>query len=73
MRVRFHPQAWINDRAIEVDPQGETEWEVEVVVDDVEDDTYESDELRLHENAPEWVKDWTGPFFIEVLRGEGND
>lgn len=70
MRVRFHPQAWFNDWAIEVDPQGETEWEEGDVADDVQDDTYESDELRLHNNAPQWVRDWAGPFYIEILRDE---
>lgn len=70
MRVRFHPQAWVNDWAIGVDPQGETEWEVGEISDDLEDDTYETDELRFHENAPQWVQDWAGPFYIEILRDE---
>lgn len=68
MKVRFHPQAWVNDYAIEVDPQGETDFEVGDVPDDVEDDTHASDALRTHDNAPEWVRDWTGPFWVEVLR-----
>lgn len=70
MRVRFHPQAWVHDRTIEVDPPGETEWEVEDIPNDLQDDTDESDELRHHENAPQWVQDWPGPFFIEILRNE---
>ena len=32
----------------------------------IEDDQYESDELRGLPDAPQWVKDWTGPFRIEV-------
>lgn len=73
MRVRFHPQAWVNDWAIEVDPQGETEWEAGDVADDIADNTYESDDLRFHDNAPQWVRDWTGPFYVEILRDEADD
>ena len=64
----FHPQAWQNDYAIEVDPEGEIAFSVGEVSETIEDDTYESDELRSHPNAPEWVKDWTGPFYIEIVR-----
>lgn len=32
----FNPQAWVNDQAIDVDPQGETEWDcTEFVTPDV--------------------------------------
>ena len=68
MKVRFHPQAWIGDYACEVDPQGETVFEVGEVPPSVKDDDYESDDLRFHPNAPEWVKDWSGPFWVEILR-----
>ena len=36
----------------------------------IQDDTYESDEFREHPNAPEWVREWAGPFYFEVLRQE---
>lgn len=63
--VEFVPQAWINDYAVNVDPEGPTTWEVPVeMVRDVEPDQYESDDLRFHENAPEWVKEWSGPFYV---------
>lgn len=65
-KVVFHPQAWVNDYAIAVDPEGPTEFEVGIIFGGIGDDTYESDELRFHENAPQWVKDWAGPFYIEV-------
>ena len=68
MRVKFHQQAWVNDYAIEVDPEGETEYEVGNVPDGIEDDTYESDDYRTHSNAPAWAKEWSGPFWIEILR-----
>lgn len=66
--ARFHPQAWINDYATEVDAEGSTEWEVGVVPDDMLDDGYDSDDLRSHANAPSWAKDWSGPFYIEIIR-----
>lgn len=70
VKLRFHPQAWVNDYAMEVDPEGETDWEIdirEVCWPIPEDDSYESDELRLADAAPEWVRDWSGPFWVEIL------
>lgn len=64
----FTPQAWVNDYAIAVDPEGPTEWDVGDVPDDMQDGSYESDELRLHPNAPQWARDWSGPFYIEIDR-----
>jgi len=72
--ARFHPQAWVNDWAMAVDPQGETEWDVthEVVAMGREaatamrDDDYATDYLRESANAPAWVRDWSGPFYVEV-------
>ena len=72
MQIRFHPQAWVNNYAIEVDPAGETDFEVpdSDVPPSMKDNTHESDQLRSHPNAPAWVKDWYGPFWIEILRDE---
>jgi len=72
--ARFHPQVWVNDLAMAVDPQGETEWDVthEVVAMGREaaiamrDDDYATDYLRESANAPGWVRDWSGPFYVEV-------
>lgn len=70
VRVRFNPQAWVNDYTMAVDPEGPTEWLVECsLVETLKDDTYESDNLRHHANAPAWVKEWSGPFYIEILNG----
>jgi hypothetical protein len=76
-QATFHPQAWVNDYAVEVDPEGETQWEVtegeieavckEYDVDRqraMESDQYESDQFRFSQNAPQWVRDWPGPFYI---------
>lgn len=71
----FHPQAWVNDWALEVDPEGETEFDVgpeiramgrEKALTLLTDDNYDTDELRTATNAPDWVKNWSGPFRIEV-------
>ena len=83
-KATFHPQAWQNDYTIDVDPEGETEWEV--TEEEIEAalkhwrgtvygpdfsreqlfaaDDYPSDEFRHSKNAPQWVRDWSGPFYI---------
>lgn len=67
--VSFHPQAWCNDYAIDVDPGGPTEFEVpDAEVVGLQDDSYESDELREHEKAPQWMAEWSGPFYISIER-----
>jgi len=70
----FHPQAWVNDYAIEVDPEGETRWDVTdgivamglLKALEIRDDCYTSDDLRFSDNAPDWVRNWTGPFYVAV-------
>lgn len=32
----------------------------------LESNSYESDALREHESAPEWVRNWEGPFYVVV-------
>ena len=66
--ARFTPQVWVGDYAIEVPAEGPIEWEVGDVPEDMKDNSHESDELRFHGNAPEWVKDWDGPFYITITR-----
>lgn len=79
--ARFTPQAWVNDYAIEVDAEGEREWEVSLdfleqllrsLPDELRDElckghSYESDMLRGDPAAPEWVREWHGPFEVELL------
>jgi hypothetical protein len=73
--ARFHPQAWINDYAVEVDPEGPTTWDVtaEVIAmteterNALKDDQYETDDLRFSVNAPKWIQEWSGPFYVEVV------
>lgn len=65
MKVRFVPQAWVQDLAVEVDPEGPDEFDVESSeLRSLKPDTFESDDLRTHPNAPSWVRAWRGPFYI---------
>lgn len=77
--ARFTPQAWIRDWAVEVDSEGPREWDVTDLLLAMSEqertasmvpDSYESDELRHADNAPHWVSDWHGPFYIEVRETE---
>lgn len=71
----FTPQAWINGYAYPCDPAGETTWDVTDHLHTLEEDerretmladTDASDRLRDLDHAPEWVHDWTGPFYIST-------
>jgi len=56
----------MNDYAYPVDPEGPTTFEVdESELAGLEPDTNESDDLRFHANAPEWIREWSGPFYID--------
>lgn len=70
LQCRFHPQAWIGDYAVSVDPQGTTDWEVEFTGELPGDDSYESDILISEGSAPEWIKSWCGPFYVEIVNRE---
>lgn len=84
MTARFVAQAWVGDNAIDVDPQGETEWDCSEGFDSLSDDYRRAlcdeiavhgealdcdDELKTAETAPEWVRDWSGPFSLYVRPG----
>ncbi len=72
--LKFKPQAWVKDYAIEVDPEGPDTWEVsdEEIIQkfpsrtDWETDHYERDDMRYHDNAPKWIREWSGPFEVEL-------
>jgi len=71
MRIQctFYPQAWQNDYAIPVDPDGAvvtwtTTWPDNKPLP--ADDDYESDHLARRSDAPLWIQNWGGPFYIEV-------
>jgi hypothetical protein len=73
--AEFVPQAWVNNYAINVDPEGPTTWDVtDYILENyskeralaLKDDDYPTDDLRNHASAPEWVRDWSGPFYVQV-------
>ena len=66
LHLRFHPQAWINDYAVDCDPEGEVECFVEFGGELPDDDNYDSDDLRYLEGCPAWWADWVGPFYISI-------
>ncbi len=78
----FDPQAWVNDHAVNVDPEGDTEWDCTAFLDahpallmeidaaiDRNDEWLDNDDvLRGDPNIPSWAGEWTGPFVITVFR-----
>lgn len=76
--LRFMPQAWIRDDAVAVDPEHPDTWDVPLslllerfpTVQDWNDEASERDDMRLEGNAPAWVRNWSGPFEIELVDGQ---
>lgn len=69
--AEFQPQAWINNNAITVDAEGSTTWDAtefvlaadpKWVAETLERGSDHDDILRTDPNAPEWVREWSGPF-----------
>lgn len=66
----FHPRAWRNDYAIDVDPEGPVEFDVtaeieamgEAAARRLKDDRDNSDDLSRAAGAPDWIRNWSGPF-----------
>ncbi len=76
LRVRFTPQAWMNDHAVEVDAEGPVEWDASPVGIDALQSSGNPDlsDALAYEPwftddpaTPAWIRAWTGPFHIEVL------
>lgn len=62
--AEFLPQAWVNDYGVEADPEGDTVWQV--YAHEIELDQPDLDHLHTSLNAPDWVKDWNGPFEVYI-------
>jgi hypothetical protein len=66
--VRFIPQAWVNDHAVEVDhDRGSAVYDVGEIPPTIRSDTYESDRYKDHPNAPAWVREHQGPFSVHIV------
>lgn len=80
----FQPQAWMNDYAIGVDPEGEIDWDATAFIKTLSaekqaeiakatrDDSWmdDDDALMRDPRRPRWIKDWHGPFTITVTRSD---
>jgi hypothetical protein len=57
-----------NDYAIPVDPDGPVTWTTSWPDNKPlpADNDYESDHLARESDAPLWIQNWSGPFYIEV-------
>lgn len=72
--ARFHPQAWADDYALDVDPEGPVEWDVtdrvlamgRAASLALRDGSDQSDALRDAPGAPTWIRAWAGPFYVTV-------
>lgn len=72
--LEFTGEAWIDGRARAVDDKEETftvpltdlqvdgEWALE----ETPSRHFVSDQLHRHENAPDWIQEWDGPFELQV-------
>jgi|GEM_PF-1282647 len=70
----FIPQQWINKHAVNVDPLGETHIDITDTILAMDphaalalrDDTNETDVFKDLPNAPSWIANWSGPFYVAV-------
>lgn len=72
--LTFWPQAWWNGHAIEVDPFGPTDWTIPLSLllqrfpteVDWHAKAEDRDDLRYEGDAPQWIRDWPGPFEVSL-------
>lgn len=68
--IEFIPQAWVDDYAVETNAEGPRTFEVEHLtqeqIDALWSDSLKRDNYQTHPNAPEWVKNWSGPFELYI-------
>lgn len=75
LQCRFHAQMWLDDDAVEVDPDGQDTWTIppertQALLsrhgEKLFRSSIESDDLRLDACAPPWCRYWSGPFWVEA-------
>lgn len=80
--AHFTPEAWVRDQAIEVDSEGPQTWDctrfateniaylVSLPAGDDLADAFgvidNDDVFKADPDAPEWVREWRGPFTIRI-------
>lgn len=74
----FTPQVWINDYACEADAEGEKDYDVTIELiasalranvetpEEYLDGLGDNDEFQTADESPDWIRDWSGPFEIDV-------
>lgn len=72
--ARFHGGVIQGGRWLSVEPPGESTWDVtpeiisvhEMTALAITDDDFTSENFALAKSAPQWIREWIGPFRIEV-------
>lgn len=79
IQCTFEPQYWggpKQDYAYPAKPEGPLTWEMDMQEvehltgvshtqpEEIDTDPFARDELRFSTNAPQWIKDWAGPFEV---------
>ena len=69
----FHPQAWFRDNAVDVDPEGPTEFDITFDLlrlgedaRDLQDNSDGTDIFQRAASAPDWIYYWDGPYYIQL-------
>jgi hypothetical protein len=65
----FHPQEWIENYAVDVQPDGAQTFDVTDIIEamgksdalSIQDNSDESDTLARSACAPKWIREWSGP------------
>ena len=74
-KAKFVPQMWFRDNAVEVEALGADTWDISnadaAAALDAASDGYDWDYLRDSDSAPEWVKEYPGPFEVELISPSG--
>jgi hypothetical protein len=75
-KAKFIPQAWVNDNAVTIDAYDVDTWDI------AEKDALAAietargggdwDYLRDTPDAPHWVREYPGPFQVEIVAPDGD-
>lgn len=74
VELRFRPQAWVNDWAIAIDSDNPDSWIVPLALflkhfpteEDWARSPQDRDDMRFEGNPPKWIRDWPGPFEVDL-------